>query len=341
MIDMFGFRKILAILAALFVLSMVLIIAVWLSWDDESGQALKGIWLSQIDSLGRGESERWFISGFDRNRWYEKEISQVKERHAVPDEPHAIVWYAKKFDLAEKPEHARICFAGSDDDMKIWINGVPAGLHIGYDDEFSVDASAALQNGSNEIVLELINHSGSANFYAPVKLIPVDNDQETQSAAHDAVHDSSLNNELSDAVLCEADLRLLPAGSSFTMLRKIIPDLKRSGITLLCLSPLHPAGQLNRRGAAENPYSVQDYYGINEEYGNLDDLKSLIRESHSSGIKVIMDFVVNCTSWDNSLLMQYPEWYVHKTKRERLSRRMQVQTMLQSSIITGTSCENI
>ena len=311
---MSGFHKILVVLAALFVFSLIIFIAVQMFSGNEEGQTLEGAWLSQIDSLGRGEFERWFLSGYDRSRWYEKEIPQIRERHAVPDESHAIVWYAKRFNFDGKIDHARLFFGGSDDDMKIWVNGISAGLHIGYDDEFSVDVSSALQKGENEIVLELINHTCTANFFAPIKLIPAEYNQE--AAYSDAGKEIFVNKELRDAVICEADLRMLPAGSSFSVLRKKIPDLKRSSISLLCLSPLHPMGELNRKGTAGNPFSVQDYYGISEEYGNLIDLKSLIREAHKSGIKVIMDFTANCTSWDNSMLMQHPEWYAQNEKGE-------------------------
>ncbi|MFZ1977286.1 MAG: alpha-amylase family glycosyl hydrolase, partial [Bacteroidota bacterium] len=157
----------------------------------------------------------------------------------------------------------------------------------------------------------------SANIFGPIKLIPAGNDQET--AYSDSDEDTSAKKELRDAIICEADLRMLPAGSSFSVLRKKIPDLKRSGISLLCLSPLHPMGELNRKGAAGNPFSVQDYYRISAGYGTFKDLKSLITEAHNNGIKVIMDFIANCTSWDNSLLMQYPEWYAQNEKGEILA----------------------
>ena len=319
MADISVSRKIFIVISACFILSTAIFITFKMFAGDDEGQALEGTWLSQIDSLGHGESQSWFRAGFNRSGWYEEEISQVNERHAVPHEPHAIVWYAKKFDFDGKINRTRMLFGGSDDDMKIWINGISAGIQIGYNDEFSVDVSSAVRNGENEVVIELINHSGSADFYAPIKLIPAENDHETIISGLSAVQDLPEKRELRNAVMCEADLRMLPQGSAFAVLRKKIPDIKRSGISLLCLSPLNPAGQMNRRGAAENPYSVQNYYAINSKYGSLGDLKSLISEAHSSGIKVIMDFVANCTSWDNAMLLQYPEWYVQNEKGEILA----------------------
>lgn len=43
-------------------------------------------------------------------------------------------------------------------------------------------------------------------------------------------------------------------------------------------------------------YDVVDYKSIHPDYGTLDDFKTLLREAHSRGIKVIIDFIINHTS---------------------------------------------
>ena len=43
----------------------------------------------------------------------------------------------------------------------------------------------------------------------------------------------------------------------------------------------------------------EDYYSIDEDYGNIDDLKELIDEAHKRDIKVIMDLVLNHTSTEH------------------------------------------
>ncbi len=61
------------------------------------------------------------------------------------------------------------------------------------------------------------------------------------------------------------------------------------GITGLWLMPIHPSP--NNHG-----YDVKDFYGINPEYGTMDDYKTLISEAKKRGIKVILDLVLNHTS---------------------------------------------
>ena len=60
--------------------------------------------------------------------------------------------------------------------------------------------------------------------------------------------------------------------------------------------------------------TLVEYYGINPDYGTPADLKRLIAESHKRGLKVIIDVVVNHTSWDNKLITDHPEFYKQNEK---------------------------
>lgn len=71
--------------------------------------------------------------------------------------------------------------------------------------------------------------------------------------------------------------------------------LKDLGITLIWLSPLHKAGSYHG-------YDVIDYYSVNPDYGTLDDFKELIEEAHKQGISVILDMVLNHTSFNSSVV---------------------------------------
>ncbi len=64
------------------------------------------------------------------------------------------------------------------------------------------------------------------------------------------------------------------------------------GITGLWLMPVNPS-------PSYHGYDVTDYYGINPQYGTLDDFKRLLDEAHQRGIRVIIDFVMNHTSSDH------------------------------------------
>ena len=86
--------------------------------------------------------------------------------------------------------------------------------------------------------------------------------------------------------------------------------LHQLGVDVVWLMPIHPIGQMKRKGTLGSPYSVRDYYAINPDYGAKDDLKRLVAEAHRRGMRVIIDIVANHTAWD-SVMMQTPEFYKH------------------------------
>ncbi|RAP74075.1 alpha-amylase family glycosyl hydrolase [Paenibacillus montanisoli] len=86
--------------------------------------------------------------------------------------------------------------------------------------------------------------------------------------------------------------------------------LKELGIGGIWLMPVNPS-------PSYHGYDVTDYYGINKDYGTLDDLNKLTEAAHKLGIKVIMDLVVNHTSKEHPWFKEaignpdskYRNWY--------------------------------
>lgn len=111
-----------------------------------------------------------------------------------------------------------------------------------------------------------------------------------------------------DGVIYEIYPRAFSPKGDFNAITARLDDLKKLGVTILWLMPIHPIGQEKKKGTIGSPYAVRDYYGINADYGTADDLKRLVREAHARGLKVIIDIVANHTSWD-SVLMKHPEFY--------------------------------
>ena len=71
---------------------------------------------------------------------------------------------------------------------------------------------------------------------------------------------------------------------------KHLDYLKDLGVDALWLSPVYASP--NR----DYGYDISDYYSVNPEYGTLDDMKQLIYEANTRGLRIIMDLVVNHTS---------------------------------------------
>ncbi len=91
-----------------------------------------------------------------------------------------------------------------------------------------------------------------------------------------------------------------------------LPRLKALGVTDVWVMPVTPVGQpINGHPAFDSPYDVHDFYAINPKYGTEADLHTLIATAHKLGMRVLLDEVLNHTSWDNSLITQHPDYYVH------------------------------
>jgi cyclomaltodextrinase / maltogenic alpha-amylase / neopullulanase len=87
-----------------------------------------------------------------------------------------------------------------------------------------------------------------------------------------------------------------------------LDDLRALHVNILWLMPIHPYGQVKKKGSLGSPYAVRDYYAIDAPLGTKDDLHRLVQEAHRRQMKIIIDIVANHTSWD-SVMMAHPEFY--------------------------------
>ena len=117
------------------------------------------------------------------------------------------------------------------------------------------------------------------------------------------------------AVVYEIYPRTFSPRGNFRGIEAQLPRLKDLGVTVLWLMPIHPPGELKKKGSLGSPYAVRDYYAINPDYGSAADLKHLVQAAHAQGFKVIIDIVINHTAWD-SVLMKHPAWYKHNAAGE-------------------------
>lgn len=117
-----------------------------------------------------------------------------------------------------------------------------------------------------------------------------------------------------NAIIYEVNLRQFTEEGTFKAFAEHLPRLKELGVDILWFMPIHPIGVLNRKGSLGSYYSVKDYTAVNPEFGTLDDFKDLVKEIHSLGMYVIIDWVANHTAWDNVWVEKYPEFYAQDEK---------------------------
>lgn len=112
-----------------------------------------------------------------------------------------------------------------------------------------------------------------------------------------------------NATIYEVNLRQFTKEGTFKAFEKHLPRLKEMGVDILWLMPIHPIGIKNRKGSLGSYYAVKDYYGVNAEFGSMDDFKALVNAVHAMGMYVIIDWVANHSATDNNLVTEHPEWY--------------------------------
>ncbi len=92
--------------------------------------------------------------------------------------------------------------------------------------------------------------------------------------------------------------------------------LKDLGVNCIWLVPFFESSE------KDNGYDVEDYYGINKDFGNYDDFMMFKREAEERNIRIIMDLVVHHTSDNHPWFKlashnedsKYHDYYIWKDK---------------------------
>ena len=88
-----------------------------------------------------------------------------------------------------------------------------------------------------------------------------------------------------------------------------LPRIAALGVDVLYLMPIHPIGELGRKGTLGSPYAIRDYRTINPELGTEQDFDDLVAAAHALGLRVMLDVVFNHTAPDSELARAHPEFF--------------------------------
>ena len=106
-------------------------------------------------------------------------------------------------------------------------------------------------------------------------------------------------------VIYEVYPGLFTEKSVFNEVASRLDDLEKMHINVIWIMPVYEQGELKAIGS---PYCIKDYNKLNEDYGTMNEFKTLVSKAHSKGMKVILDWVANHTSWDNKWIVN-KSWY--------------------------------
>jgi len=110
---------------------------------------------------------------------------------------------------------------------------------------------------------------------------------------------------LSEAVVYELgpwEFAQFGNGSAFRGIISRLPALQALGVNTLYLNPIW---------ADQGWYSITDFYAIYKEYGTQDDFRTMVREAHNHGMRVLLDFAGTIgVPPDATILQQHPDWLI-------------------------------
>ena len=268
---------------------------------DRYRQNLDGHWRFRFDAKGVGETQQWYLSA-DPSAWDSIAVPGTWDTHRRLSSYDGLGWYVRRFDAkTEKETSYALVFDAVDDNATIWLNGQKIGEHIGYGQRFWFDVTGVLRPKENFLAVRVEDIAGPGGLIGSVELRAYVEEEELLRGKYYDMKPVESADWVRDAVIYEVYPRAFSPEGTFQALEQRLPELRDMGITVLWLMPIHPIGEKNRKGMLGSPYAVKDFYGINPEYGTLEDFQSLVAEAHVQGMHVIVDLVANHTAWDNPL----------------------------------------
>lgn len=102
----------------------------------------------------------------------------------------------------------------------------------------------------------------------------------------------------------------------------LLPRIAEMGFDVLYVPPIHPIGELNRKGKNNNPsarkgevgspWAIGSKHGghkaVHPELGTLDDFDFLMKECAKNGVELALDFALQCAP-DHPYVKDHPEWF--------------------------------
>lgn len=104
---------------------------------------------------------------------------------------------------------------------------------------------------------------------------------------------------------------------------RLLPRIANMGFDVLYLPPIHPIGEVNRKGRNNSviaeptdpgsPWAIGSAKGghkaVHPELGTLEDYKTLISEAKKYGIEIALDLAFQCAP-DHPYIKEHPEWFI-------------------------------
>lgn len=305
------------------ILSFIFIFLIFPFWGNLSAASsgininLNSNWKFQLDRNKIGKIKNWYEQTDFRG------FQQIKVPAFFEDELgiqyDGWTWYFNSFEISEIKERIAIKFDGVDDDATVWINGKLAGSHSGYSEMFYFDITGLIKQGVNTVVVLCEDFGGPGGIYGEVRVLSYQKEEDIIKTEYADKNARPSESWIKDGIIYELYLRAYTQEGTFKSIIPKLNQIKNLGVSIIWIMPINPIGELKRKGTLGSPYSIKDYFDINPEFGTKEDFREFVKEVHKLGMKLIVDVVLNHSSWDNPLIKSNPEFYTRNKKGEIVS----------------------
>lgn len=222
-------------------------------------------------------------------------------------------WHRQEFSMGKQDSSAAylLDFETVTAENLLWING-------SFLDKLEAREHCAvnitdylLENETNDLVIRSERVSGKFGIHG-INIIKAPLDTLVSCSQPDYNAMPKYNNpdpDADDMIIYEVFLRNYSPRGDFTGLQNKVWRLKQMGINMVWLMPIHPIGKENKKGSLGCPYSVQNYFSTNPEYGSFSKFDSMKIVLHRNDIDIMLDAVCNHSAWDNQWVKDYPDFY--------------------------------
>jgi starch synthase (maltosyl-transferring) len=109
---------------------------------------------------------------------------------------------------------------------------------------------------------------------------------------------------------------------TFNDCERLLPRVAEMGFDTLYFPPIHPIGEVNRKGKNNatnasdgdvgSPWGIGSHHGghksTHPELGSIEDFKSLVQKAQDLGIEVAMDYALQAAP-DHPYVKDFPQWF--------------------------------
>lgn len=278
--------------------------------------SLDGTWRFRIDRDQVGEQENWPGAAIDGN-WRDANVPGEWDS-ITPPSFDGVGWYSREFDAPAVSSDLKLGLVlhAVDDEATVWINGNKIDQLARYGRVAGIPIDAFIKPGKNRIDIRVLDTGSDGGLVGSVELAPYRDPRELAQGQYRNLRARDSYDWVQDAFIYQVYLRSMSPEGTFKGLEQRLDHIKSLGVNVIWLMPIHPVGEVKRKGSLGSPYAVKDYKGVNPEFGTLDDFKSLLKAAHERDIKIILDWVANHTAWDHPWITEHPDWYTRDANGE-------------------------